>query len=234
MSRLLLLALLAAPAAYLLYVGLPTLVGYLLRARFLVRLRRVPRGVYLTFDDGPSPLRTPELLRELERHGRQGLFFIVGRNAEAHPQIVAAAAAGGHRIGEHTWGHRHPWKTGPLAAIRDLRRSSAVMRRFCAGQRRIPFRPPYGKLNLPILLYVLFMRRTLVYWNVDPKDYRAKDARTVVERLRPRLNGGAAVVLLHDGSPGPAGSAGAARGGPAAAVRELLAQGLAAGDVSLL
>ncbi len=110
------------------------------------------------------------------------------------------------------------------------------MKRFCAGQERIPFRPPYGKLNLPILLYVLFMRRTLVYWNVDSKDYRSRDSRTVVDRLLPRLIGGAAVVLLHDGSPGRQGQASPepAHPGPAAAVRELLERGLAAGDVSRL
>ena len=233
MSRIIVLGLLAALAGYALYVGLPTLVGCLLRARFVARLRRVPGGVYLTFDDGPSPRATPALLQELGRHGSRGLFFIVGRNAEAYPQIVAAAAAGGHRIGEHTYGHRHPWKTGPLATIRDLRKSSAVMRRFCAGQGRIPFRPPYGKLNLVILLYVLFMRRNLVYWNVDPKDYRTEDSETVVARVLPRLDGGAAVVLLHDGE-----AQGPAAAGPSGAVRSLLqglrSRGLEAGDISRL
>lgn len=193
-----------------LYIVIPTLVGYALRLAFLVRVRQKETRVFLTFDDGPSPDSTPRISSALERAGSTGTFFVLGRNAVAYPEVVLQTLQLGHRIGEHGYNHGHPWLTGPIRTVCDLVRSARVMRSFLSNERRILFRPPYGKLNLAILLYVAVMRRRLVYWSVDPKDYQSSSAEDLERRILQYLSDASArgtpqVILLHDGHPGVKG-----------------------------
>jgi peptidoglycan/xylan/chitin deacetylase (PgdA/CDA1 family) len=202
---------LAGVVLYGLYVGIPTVFARLWRLRFRRQLQRRPAAVYLSFDDGPSAEVTPKVLEALRAAGCKAVFFLVGKNVARHPQIVRRILAEGHRIGEHSFFHYHPWRTGPIRSIMDLARSSSLMRSLHGPQERILFRPPYGKLNLVTLLYVLFARRRLVFWNLDPKDFRAPRAEEVVSNCTAILQRagparGASVVLLHDTREVAAGS----------------------------
>ena len=150
----------------------------------------------LTFDDGPHPVATRNVLDALDRAGVRATFFITGECAQANPDVVRDIAARGHEIGGHGFSHRYPWKTGPAATIRDLRKSARALAPFETGSRKL-FRPPYGKLNLAGLLYLLWTGRELVFWTLDSEDYRAPDPREVVWAVEAGLKRGE-VVLMHD------------------------------------
>src|SRR5436305_9326701 len=71
----------------------------------VIRVDTGEPAIALTFDDGPHPVETPRVLELLERHGARGTFFMVGKSARRHPEIVARAAAAGHAVANHSWDH---------------------------------------------------------------------------------------------------------------------------------
>ncbi len=198
------LALLLCVAGAGAYIAVPWGIVKLIRMRFLRRMDR-SASLVLTFDDGPSADTTPAILELLDRARIRATFFLVGRAVENHPELTEAIIQRGHEIGEHGYGHRHPWKTGPLGSLMDLVRGSRALDRYIRPGGRRLLRPPFGKLNAVSLLYAFLTGRRLVFWNVDPRDYGEpcadRIAAYVVTRARP-----GAVILLHDGRPPGAGS----------------------------
>jgi peptidoglycan/xylan/chitin deacetylase (PgdA/CDA1 family) len=154
--------------------------------------------VCLTFDDGPDPMSTPRILEALGRFGVKATFFVVGERAERHPRLAAEIVAQGHELGEHAYSHFHAWKCGPLKTYRSLTGGNRVVRRFAPSSGgNAPFRPPFGKLNLAVLFYILAQRKPLALWNVDPRDYDGPPASRVSDAVTRKMGPGA-VVLLHE------------------------------------
>lgn len=178
------------------YFVLPWLVKPLF-ARGLARRVRRAGQVCLTFDDGPDASATPRLLDVLDAAGAKATFFLLGRNAVRHPELVRRIAAAGHDIGEHGFDHRHAWKTGPATYLSDLlqcRRALAAQ----AGTRPVTlYRPAFGEMNLLTLAYLLLGRRRLVLWNVNPRDFEAASAQAVAKRVADAAQAGS-IILLHD------------------------------------
>ncbi len=188
----------AAVAAALIgvYFVIPWLAKHLLARRLTGRVL-ASGSACLTFDDGPDPVTTALILDELDRVGIKATFFTLGRNVERHPEIARRILASGHELGEHGYDHLHAWKTTPWRYGRDLLRGGAAVARHLPPDRRPPFRPPYGELNLLTLLYVWLTGRRLVMWNVNPRDFEAVSAAAVAASVGERLAPGR-VVLLHD------------------------------------
>lgn len=170
--------------------------------------RFVPRGsghglhVRLTFDDGPDPESTRAILQVLLRHGVRATFFVLGERAQRDPEAVRSIVRAGHLLGVHGHAHLHPWTSNPVAYMRDLIRGSRAAARSAGIGKVVLFRPTYGKANLLTVLYVLFTRRPLVLWSVDPQDYAASTPDQVVESVVQalgRTSGRVATILLHDG-----------------------------------
>jgi peptidoglycan/xylan/chitin deacetylase (PgdA/CDA1 family) len=191
--------------AALMLVGYCTLIlGGVLRIRWrvfvdaLVRAPRGARGVALTFDDGPDPRWTPRVLEALAQHNATATFFVIGRKAEAHPEIVRAILDAGHSVGLHSY--EHDW----LFAIRserrvrqDLERAMAVLESI-SGERPVLFRPPIGHTNSIIARVVDALDLAVIGWSIGARDgvsgVRPAD---VVARVRRDLRDGA-IVLMHD------------------------------------
>ena len=191
--------------ATLILVGYGSLLlGGVLRIRWrlfvdaLVRGPRGARGVALTFDDGPDPRWTPRVLEVLAEHGAVATFFVIGRKAEAHPEIVRAILGAGHSVGLHSY--EHDW----LFAIRserrvrqDLERAMAVLESI-SGERPVLFRPPIGHTNPIIARVAEALDLSVVGWSIGARDgvggVRPAD---VVARVRRDLRDGA-IVLMHD------------------------------------
>src|SRR5580765_6669100 len=70
-----------------------------------VRTKPLPGTVTLTFDDGPSPVFTPQILAILKKYNIKATFFMVGASAKKYPELVRAVLADGHAVGNHTWTH---------------------------------------------------------------------------------------------------------------------------------
>jgi len=180
-----------------LYVALPLLVRAYLRRRFIRHIAAADCA-FLTFDDGPDPSVTPKLLALLSRYDVKATFFVIGEKAERHPELIAMLIANGHEVAEHSYRHLHPWKAGPVTAAQDLRNGSAVLDALGLRDDGRLLRPPYGKLNVGSLVYLMFKRAATAYWTIDPQDFRRTSGVEVADLVCRHLRKGE-VVLLHDG-----------------------------------
>lgn len=164
-----------------------------------------PRGVALTFDDGPHPEGTPAVLEALARHGARATFFLVGEQVERWPGLAAEIVAAGHRVGVHCQRHRNLLRLGPKEVREDLERATAVI---AAGTGTAPrlYRPPYGILNGAALRHSRRSGWAPLLWTRYAADWRRRaTAGSIVRRLTEGLRSGE-VLLLHDadwyGTPG--------------------------------
>src|SRR5581483_5839341 len=140
-----------------------------------------PPAVALTFDDGPWPGSTLQILRILERMHVRATFFVVGYLAQRYPGIVRAELKAGMTIGNHSWDHPNSPPFDQLAPARirmEMARTSRFLhRRF--GIRVTLFRPPGGSFGGPVVTTASGLGLRIVQWNVDPKDWIAsRNART--------------------------------------------------------
>jgi peptidoglycan/xylan/chitin deacetylase (PgdA/CDA1 family) len=160
------------------------------------------REVWLTFDDGPDPQDTPQLLALLARYNAQAAFFVIGERAARHPELIAALLAAGHEVHHHT--HTHPvgtfWCASAERVATELDDGLTALRR--AGVQPRYFRPPAGIKNL--FLQSALERRGLrgVTWSIRSGDCYAASAEAVVARVMARVAPGA-IILLHEGRSAP-------------------------------
>lgn len=164
---------------------------------FLLRASALSDSIYLTLDDGPHAEHTPRVLDALAHAGAKGTFFVIGREAEQHPEIVRRMVAEGHSVGDHTWSHSDIRTLSSAALADELRRSSELLEDL-TGQRTRLFRPPHGKLGVRDFWALLRRRYTIALWNIDPKDYACRSAEEVQEKLDSWRCKAGDIVLLHD------------------------------------
>lgn len=156
------------------------------------------RGVALTFDDGPSPEHTPKVLAMLDAAKIRATFFVIGKKAEANPELVRLIAEKGHVIGSHGYAHSRLFSLLSRAAVReDVERSLAVIEAI-TGKRPRLFRPPIGHTNPRIASVVSELGLSVIGWSVRAIDGLASsDPERAAARVVRGLEDGA-IVLLHD------------------------------------
>ncbi len=157
------------------------------------------QSIYLTFDDGPDPAHTPGLLDLLKAHGALASFFLIGREAERHPQLVERIVAEGHRIGNHSYSHPLFNALSLSEQLAEIDRTDQLLERF-DGIRRHRFRPPRGVFSLPLTLKFASAGRNLAYWSYDSLDYQRRPAAELVDILRKAPPRAGDVLLMHDDS----------------------------------
>ncbi len=156
------------------------------------------RGVALTFDDGPDPRSTPRILDELDRAGAKATFFVIGKKADAHPELVRAIAERGHALGVHSYEHERLFSLrSPGHVRRDLERALGAIER-AAGKRPRLFRAPIGHISPTMARVVRELDLLVVGWSVRAIDgWSGAQAERIEERVSRGLCDGA-IVLLHD------------------------------------
>jgi peptidoglycan/xylan/chitin deacetylase (PgdA/CDA1 family) len=156
--------------------------------------------IALTFDDGPNPPYTQEILKILEEYSIKATFFLWGQNVREYPEVAREIASAGHAIGNHTYSHP------PLIIIRrslsqiesEIVQAENIIF-HTTGVRPTIFRPPSG-LRGPLLFRVTRKRGyTVIQWSVDAKDWEKPGADIIVKRVLAGTEPGA-IILLHDGS----------------------------------
>jgi len=165
------------------------------------RMHRIRREVtqnrilVLTYDDGPSNALTPQLLDLLQERHARATFFMLGRQAQQHPEIVDRVIREGHDVGCHTDQHLDAWKALPWEAVADI---NAGYERLSPWMRpNGMFRPPYGKMTLPTYWSVRRRGAPVWWWTIDSGDTHnvLPSASQVASRLRQE---GGGIVLMHD------------------------------------
>lgn len=153
-----------------------------------------------TFDDGPHPEWTPELLDMLDLAGIRATFFLVGEAASRRPDLVRRIATAGHLIGNHTYSHRTPREMTSAEFADEFDRTQSLLADLTGEVPRF-FRPPKGEMTLSMMRTVWDRGATIALWSVDPRDYRistSEDADFWVDGYR-RKSGD--IVLFHDNRP---------------------------------
>lgn len=164
---------------------------------------RPPGELALTFDDGPNPAWTPQLLDILAIDGLQATFFMVGRFAETEKALVRRVLNAGHQIGNHSWSHPNLARTASTRVREELMRTSDTLAQI-TGRPIHYFRPPYGARRPVVLRIAREMGMIPVLWNAMTRDWSERSADRIARNLirmidRNERRGSASTIVLHDG-----------------------------------
>jgi peptidoglycan-N-acetylglucosamine deacetylase len=169
----------------------------------ICRERGAGKRIALTYDDGPNPEQTPQLLELLARYDAKATFFLIGGWAEREPGLIRQTVAAGHAIGNHT--HTHPTMPahGAERIREELRRCREAVEgsgeHFSAVDGYALMRPPYGRRRPGTLRTMREEGYVPVTWSITGYDWRAHTTAKAITR-RCLRSGEGDIILLHDGS----------------------------------
>lgn len=149
--------------------------------------------VALTFDDGPHPVYTPQLLEGLSKRNVKASFFVTGKNAEEYPDLVRQMYEEGHLIGNHTYSHLQLNKRNREAFKAELVKTNEIIREI-TGEEVVYVRPPYGSWDKS---FEEELNMFPVLWTIDPLDWCSDDVSCVVNKVLPKVKENA-IILMHD------------------------------------
>lgn len=156
--------------------------------------------VGLTFDDGPSPPYTQEVLDILKHYGAKATFFLLGQNCLRWPELSRRIVEEGHAIGNHTSTHLDLEKVGPEEALKEIRAASKQIKQ-ATNQSTALFRPPYGRYQQWIFPLLRSERLRLITWSIDP--VRWSDPRPEIDTQHViKASKRGSIIVLHDGIDG--------------------------------
>lgn len=153
------------------------------------------RGIALTFDDGPDPQYTPQLLDLLKRYKIKATFFVLGSKAEKYPEIVVRMHEEGHLVGVHNYLH---WANALMTPkrVRSQLNHSVNLIESIIGERPVYYRPPWGIIN--IFDFLLMKHFRMILWSNIVGDWRSHvGKRKIKQRLLSKLRDGS-IIVLHD------------------------------------
>ncbi|MEM0231112.1 MAG: polysaccharide deacetylase family protein [Candidatus Woesearchaeota archaeon] len=155
-------------------------------------------NIALTFDDGPTPSFTPEILDILKEHEAKATFFLTGKNVQRYPDICRRIVREGHELGNHTYSHFALTSVIPLTIRREIELCELAILK-ATGRRTKYFRPPYGLYNRFVKKAVLESNYKMVMWSLRTYDSSYGLMRKkMIEGLVLRKIKPGDIILMHD------------------------------------
>lgn len=164
----------------------------LFRTKLLTSFRS-NNAIALTFDDGPDPDSTPQLLEMLRRHGARATFFVLGRQAELYPRVLREIIDAGSEVANHSYGHPSFSALPPAQRLSEIRGCERAVGNICKRY----FRPPYGHARRLTPLLASMLGYTTVGWSAEARDWEVADPAAIARALEEAATPGS-IVLLHD------------------------------------
>jgi peptidoglycan/xylan/chitin deacetylase (PgdA/CDA1 family) len=156
------------------------------------------KKIALTFDDGPHEI-TLSVLEVLQQYNAKATFFCIGKNIEAHPEILKKVVEEGHTIGNHSYSHADFFDFyRKNRVIAEIEKTDALIETIL-GKKTTLFRPPYGVTNPSIRRALEVTKHKTIGWNIRSLDGVAKNEQFIFNRITKRIAPGG-IVLLHDTS----------------------------------
>lgn len=155
--------------------------------------------IALTFDDGPDPKQTAEILELLKQYGAHSTFFVIGKRVARYPELVRHMVASGHEVANHTYNHvyfdRH---TSEQKIMEELTRTQEAIQ-TAAGYHATLFRPPGGKYNELIVNTAkrMNLKSIMWSWHQDTKDWSLPGVQKITNKVLGNARNGD-IVLFHD------------------------------------
>ena len=151
------------------------------------------RKIALTFDDGPHPFYTEQLLDGLRERGVKATFFVTGEHASLHPDVIRRMQEDGHLVGNHTYSHIQLRKDNREEFKRELVQTNEVIREI-TGEETMFVRPPYGSWDKS---FEKELNMFPVLWTVDPLDWCSQNVSCVTGRIVGHVKEND-IILMHD------------------------------------
>lgn len=155
------------------------------------------RKIALTFDDGPHPVYTPQVLELLEKFDAKATFFCIGKNIQTHPEILKQILEKGHVIGNHSFSHSNfIGFNGKKNWLKELKQTDDAIEKITGFRPRF-FRPPFGVTTPHLANAVRETNHVVIGWNVRPYDTLNVAPEKIIRKILPKIKAGS-IVLLHD------------------------------------
>lgn len=151
------------------------------------------RKIAITFDDGPHPHYTEQLLDGLKERGVVATFFVTGEHAELHPDIIRRMQEDGHLIGNHTYSHIQLTRSNRDTFKEELIKTNEILEEI-TGEEVQYVRPPYGSWDKS---FEKELNMFPVLWNVDPLDWCSGNVSCIVDKIVSKA-GENDIILMHD------------------------------------
>lgn len=151
------------------------------------------KKIAITFDDGPHPHYTEQLLDGLKERGVAATFFVTGEHAELHPDIIRRMQEEGHLIGNHTYSHIQLTRSNRDVYKEELIKTNEIIKEI-TGEEVQYVRPPYGSWDKS---FEKELNMFPVLWNVDPLDWCSGNVSCIVEKIVSKA-GENDIILMHD------------------------------------
>ncbi|MFI3282587.1 MAG: polysaccharide deacetylase family protein [Rikenellaceae bacterium] len=149
-----------------------------------------PNGVFLTFDDGPTPGITEWILSTLRKYDAKATFFVLGKNVEMYPDLYEMILADGHKVANHTYSHQKGWGMSLERYVEDVDFANDTINSDL-------FRPPYGQIT-PSQSRLLGQRFKLIMWSIISRDYNQRlSQKKCFENVAKHLKAGE-IIVFHD------------------------------------
>lgn len=152
-----------------------------------------PKKIAITFDDGPHPSYTAQLLDGLKERGVQATFFVTGEHAELHPELIRRMQEEGHLIGNHTYSHIQLTGSNREAFRQELIRTNEIIKEI-TGEEVQYVRPPYGSWDKS---FEKELNMFPVLWNIDPLDWCSSNVACITEKIVSKAEEND-IILMHD------------------------------------
>lgn len=151
---------------------------------------RKQKHIYLTFDDGPIPDVTPQVLNILKKYNIQATFFCVGENIIKYPEIFDRIQSAGHRVGNHTHNHLKGWKTATADYLKNAEKCDQYTKSDL-------FRPPYGQCTWT-QFSELRKKYKVIMWDVITYDFDQQLTPEQCYRNAINYSRNGSIVVFHD------------------------------------
>ena len=161
------------------------------------RVNTSEKVVALTFDDGPTPSGTSEILKVLDEMHVKATFFVIGAELEPNMSEGRKIVAAGHELGNHSYSHARMILVTPNFVQQEVEKTDRLIREV-GYTGEINFRPPFGKKLLALPYYLSKTGRRTITWDVeaDSKPEIARDAKKIIDVARSQMRPGS-IILLH-------------------------------------
>lgn len=151
------------------------------------------KKIALTFDDGPHPKVTSQILKTLEKYDAKATFFVLGSEAKKYPKVLRQVADAGHEIGNHTYNHKK-LTTLSIKNVKQQIDSTDAVIKGVIGHKATVFRPPYGAYNKTIVKQLSVPN---VLWTIDTLDWKHHNPKKTLATVQKNARNGS-IVLMHD------------------------------------
>ncbi len=155
------------------------------------------KKVFLTFDDGPTPIITNWVLDELKKHNVKATFFCIGKNIEQNPEIYLNILSNGHLVGNHTYNHLNGWKTYTKDYLENVLLTNNLQSSIFNFQSKL-FRPPYGKIKPSQSQKLRKLGYKIIMWDILSADFDYSiSPEKCLDNVLKNIKSGS-IVVFHD------------------------------------